>query len=156
MSMHKITLKFVKVVLLIPAQWVQLNSSLIPAQSNLISSEKIILINSHFLKMMITTNKLTKLWYHHIQFIFTFHVVFNRKIKWKISKLWMNKEKLTRAGFEPATSGLTRRRSTNWANEPYIGGFPILSISLFGGASQKSWNHILPFSQGSRPSYDAT
>ena len=28
-------------------------------------------------------------------------------------KFWMNKEKLTRAGFEPATSGLTCRRSTN-------------------------------------------
>ena len=71
---------------------------------------------------------------------------------------WMDKEKLTRAGFEPATSGLTCRCSTNWANEPYIGGIPILSISLFGGggASQKSWNHILPFSQGSRPSYDTT
>ena len=25
----------------------------------------------------------------------------------------------------------------------YIGGLPILSISLFGGASQKSFNHIL-------------
>ena len=39
---------------------------------------------------------------------------------------------------------------------------PILAVSLFcqylcsGGASQKSWNHILPFSQGSRPSYDTT
>ena len=36
----------------------------------------------------------------------------------------------------------------------------MLSISLFGGggggASQKSFNHILPFSQGSRPSYDTT
>ena len=37
---------------------------------------------------------------------------------------------------------------------------PILAVSLFcqylcsGGASQKSCNHILPFSQGSRPSYD--
>ena len=29
---------------------------------------------------------------------------------------WMNTEKLTRAGFEPATSGLTCRCSTNWAN----------------------------------------
>ena len=35
-------------------------------------------------------------------------------------------------------------------------GLPILSISLFVGASQKSWNHILPFGQGSRPSYDTT
>ena len=51
--------------------------------------------------------------------------------------------KLTRAGLEPATSGLTCRGSTNWAI--IIGGLPILSISLFGGASQKSWNHILPF-----------
>ena len=63
----------------------------------------------------------------------------------------MNKEKFTRVGLEPATSGL---------NVPglyqHIGGLPILSISLFGGASQKTWNHILPFSQGSRPSYDTT
>ena len=36
-------------------------------------------------------------------------------------KFWMNKEKLTRMGFEPATSGLM----------VYIGGLPILSISLF-------------------------
>ena len=43
----------------------------------------------------------------------------------------MNKDKLTRAVFEPTTSGLTCRRSTNWANLPYIGGLPILSISLF-------------------------
>ena len=28
-------------------------------------------------------------------------------------KFWMNKEKFTRAGFEPATSGLTCRSSTN-------------------------------------------
>ena len=28
--------------------------------------------------------------------------------------IWMNKEKLTRAGLEPATSGLTCRGSTNW------------------------------------------
>ena len=33
-----------------------------------------------------------------------------------LDKFWMNKEKLTRGGFEPATSGLTCRRSTNWAN----------------------------------------
>ena len=33
---------------------------------------------------------------------------------------------------------------------------PILSISLFGGAIQKSFTHILPFSQGSRQSYDTT
>ena len=52
---------------------------------------------------------------------------------------WMNNEKFTTAGFEPATSGLKCRRS--------IGGLPILSMSLFGGggggggapgASQKS------------------
>ena len=30
-----------------------------------------------------------------------------------IDKFWMNKDKFTRAGFEPATSGLTCRRSTN-------------------------------------------
>ena len=39
---------------------------------------------------------------------------------------------------------------------------PILAVSLFckylcsGSATQKSWNNILPFSQGSRPSYDTT
>ena len=36
--------------------------------------------------------------------------------------------KFTRAGFEPATSGLTCRRSTNWANELYIGGLPIFFV----------------------------
>ena len=30
-----------------------------------------------------------------------------------LDKFWINKEKFTRAGFEPATSGLTCRRSTN-------------------------------------------
>ena len=39
---------------------------------------------------------------------------------------------------------------------------PALAVSLFcqylcsGGTSQKSWNHILTFSQGSHPSYDTT
>ena len=39
----------------------------------------------------------------------------------------------------------------------------MLAVSLFcqylcwgGGGGGKSWNHILPFSQGSRPSYDTT
>ena len=60
----------------------------------------------------------------------------------------------TNVSTDPEEQGikLTCWRSTNWANRPYIGGLPI----LFGGASQKSWNHILPFSQGSRPSYDTT
>ena len=31
-------------------------------------------------------------------------------------KFWMNKEKFTRAGFEPATWELTCWRSTNWTN----------------------------------------
>ena len=31
-----------------------------------------------------------------------------------------------------------------------------VNIFVRGGASQKSWNHILPFSQGSRPSDDTT
>ena len=39
-----------------------------------------------------------------------------------LDKFWTNKENLTRVGFEPATSGLTCRRSTNWANSPCIGG----------------------------------
>ena len=42
----------------------------------------------------------------------------------------LNKEKFTRAGFEPTTSKLTDRRST--------GSLPVLSISLLRGASQKS------------------
>ena len=32
------------------------------------------------------------------------------------NKCWINKEKFTRAGFEPETSGLTCRHSTNRAN----------------------------------------
>ena len=44
----------------------------------------------------------------------------------------MNKDKF-RARLEPATSALTRRGCTKWAIELYIGGLPILSISLFGG-----------------------
>ena len=31
-----------------------------------------------------------------------------------------------------------------------------VNIFVRGGASQKLWNHILPFSQGSRPGYDTT
>ena len=60
----------------------------------------------------------------------------NHKGNWMgtfLEKFWMDKAKFTRAGLEPATSGLMCRRSTNWANSPYIGGVPILSISLFGG-----------------------
>ena len=30
-----------------------------------------------------------------------------------LDKFWMNKDKFTKAGFEPATSGLTCRCSTN-------------------------------------------
>ena len=51
----------------------------------------------------------------------------------------MNEEKFTWAGLEPATSGLMCQGSTNWAIQPYIGGLHILSISLFGGASQTVW-----------------
>ncbi len=43
----------------------------------------------------------------------------------------VNKEKMTEARFEPATIGLTCRRSTNWAIQPYVDGLPNLSISLF-------------------------
>ena len=50
-----------------------------------------------------------------------------------IDLFWMSKEKLTRAGFEPATSALTWRRSTNGAITSPIGSLPILSISLLGG-----------------------
>ena len=43
-------------------------------------------------------------------------------------KFWMNKEKLTRAGFEPATSGLTCRR----VNPEVAGSNPALvNVSLF-------------------------
>ncbi len=44
-----------------------------------------------------------------------------------IYDLGLNKDKVERAGFEPTTSGLTRRRSTNWAIQPYDGS---LSIGL--------------------------
>ena len=73
----------------------------------------------------------------------------------------MNKDKLTRAGLEPATSGLAMPGlyqvsylALHWRS-PYC-------VNIFvgggggGGASQKSWNHLLPFSHGSRPSYDTT
>ena len=45
--------------------------------------------------------------------------VMNHKGNWLgafLGKFWMNKEKFTRAGFEPATSGLTCWRTTNSAN----------------------------------------
>ena len=70
----------------------------------------------------------------------------------------MNKEKFTRAGFESATSGLTCAAGAL----PTELTSPILAVCLFcqylcsAGASQKSFNHILPFSQGSRPSYNTT
>ena len=84
-----------------------------------------------------------------------YHVM-NHKGNWLgtfLDNFWMNKEKFTRVGFEPATSGL---------KVPTELSSPILAVSLFcqyicsAGTSQKSWNHILPFSQGSRPSYDTT
>ncbi len=50
----------------------------------------------------------------------------------------LNKETfLTRAGFEPKTSGLTSQRPTNLAISPYVGGLPILSMSLFGMSVKK-------------------
>ena len=64
----------------------------------------------------------------------------------------MNKEKLTRTcdlridvpGFYQLSYLALHWRS------PYF-------VNIFvRGASQKSWNHILPFSQGSRPNYDTT
>ena len=45
--------------------------------------------------------------------------------------LGLNKEELTRAGFEPTTSAITCRCSLNWAISPYVGGLPILSLSFF-------------------------
>ena len=54
----------------------------------------------------------------------------------------MNKDKITRAGLEPATSGLTCRGSTNWAIYLSIGVLPMLSISLFGGAPVRSHGTI--------------
>ncbi len=52
------------------------------------------------------------------------------KFKW----IWVNKEKLTGAGFEFVTSGLTHWRPTNWANQPYImmAIFLFCHLSLFG------------------------
>ena len=49
----------------------------------------------------------------------------------------LNKEKMTRAGFEPMTSRLSCMGPTNRTIWPHVGGLPILSISLFRGASQK-------------------
>ena len=48
-----------------------------------------------------------------------------------LSHLKVNKEKLTGAGFEPATSWIPYRRSTNWAIQPYVGGVPNSQLSLF-------------------------
>ena len=74
---------------------------------------------------------------------------------------WMNKDKITRAGFEPATplaSELTCRCSTNWAEltSPILAVSPFCQYLCLWAVSQKSLNHILPFSQGSRPNYDTT
>ena len=63
----------------------------------------------------------------------------------------MNKEKFTRAGFEPVTSGLTCRRSTNRANLPYIGGLPILSMSLFGGRQSEVMKPYTALQPGIKP-----
>ena len=41
--------------------------------------------------------------------------VTNNKLQWYVVDPWLNKVKLTRAGFEPTTSELTCRHSTNWA-----------------------------------------
>ncbi len=56
------------------------------------------------------------------------------------SHMRLNKEKLAREGFEPATSRLLYRHSTNWAIQPYVGSLPVLSIFLFWGASQKPYS----------------
>ena len=77
---------------------------------------------------------------------YKFHVT-NHKGNWLgtfLDKFWINKDKFTRVGYEPATSGLTRRIPTELTS-------PILAVSLCcqylcsqerggGGASQKSFN----------------
>ena len=47
--------------------------------------------------------------YHNLYF----YIIYVVLITLILDKFWMNKEKLTRAGFEPATSRLTCRCSTN-------------------------------------------
>ena len=69
----------------------------------------------------------------------------NHKENWLgtfLDQFWMNKEKFTGAGFEPATSGLTCRRSTNWANLPYIGGLPYFVNIFVRGARVRSHETI--------------
>ncbi len=65
---------------------------------------------------------------------------------YKFLNLRLHKEQFTRAGLEHRTSRLPCRRSTNWAIYPYIGSLPILSVSLFRGASQKPMNIYLSVS----------
>ena len=52
---------------------------------------------------------------HSVHHLYAYHVI-NYKENWLgtfLDQFLMNKEKLTRAGFEPATSGLTCRHSTS-------------------------------------------
>ena len=65
-------------------------------------------VNNFYIKQ-----KLASLWKP-----FWYHVI-NHKGNWLgtfLDTFWMKREKFTRAGFERATSGLTCRCSTNWAN----------------------------------------
>ena len=53
-----------------------------------------------------------------------FNISYNYSLKWT---------KLARAGFEPATSGLLRRHSTNWAISScmYVGSLPVYLVNIF-------------------------
>ncbi len=55
--------------------------------------------------------------------------------------LGLNKEKFTGAGLERMTSGLTYRRSTNWAIQPYVGDIPI-SQYLSSGVPVRSHSTV--------------
>ena len=49
-------------------------------------------------------------------FFYKYHVLKGNWLGTYLDTFLMKREKFTRAGFEPATSGLTCRRSTDWAN----------------------------------------
>ena len=48
-----------------------------------------------------------------------------------------NTEKFTGAGFQPATSWIPYKRSTNWAIQSYAGSVPISQLSLFVWQSEE-------------------
>ena len=93
----------------------------------------------------------TSTWLCLLYLFLLYHHVISHKGNWLgtfFDQFWMDKEKFTRVGFEPVDwcAGALPTELTS----------PILAVSLFcqylcsEGTSQKSFNHILLFSQGSR------